>query len=61
VRGRSSRAPLRLLVEYLVFVAAVLFALSLYATRAPLRLVDRATGLRLRERFIDLIARIAPG
>lgn len=61
MKGRSSRAPLRLLVEYLVFVAAVLFALGLFATRLPLRLVDRVTGLRLRERLIDLIARIAPG
>jgi hypothetical protein len=36
-------------------------ALSLYATRKPMAAVDRALGLRLRERFVDFIARVSPG
>jgi len=55
------RASLGLGLEYLTFGSAVFMALSLYATRKPMAAVDRALGLRLRERFVDLIARISPG
>jgi hypothetical protein len=64
--GRSLRArPLRTLfglgLEYAGYVAACVFALLLVATRAPLAWIDQSTGLRLRERFIELIARVSPG
>jgi hypothetical protein len=50
-----------LILEYLMFASAVFLALSLYLTRVPMRFVDRVLGLRLRERFIELIARLSPG
>jgi len=52
---------LGLVVEYAMFASAVFLALGLFVTRVPLRLLDRALGLRLRERFIELIARLSPG
>jgi hypothetical protein len=55
------RTSLGLAGEYLTFGSAVLVALSLYATRKPMAAIDRALGLRLRERFVDLIARVSPG
>jgi hypothetical protein len=55
------RTSLGLAVEYLTFGSAVFMALSLYATRKPMAAVDRALGLGLRQRFVDLIARISPG
>jgi hypothetical protein len=60
-RGNPLVAAYKLAAEYLTFFAAVGFALTLGATRLPMRVLDRALGLRLRERFIDLIARISPG
>lgn len=64
--GRSLRArPLRTLLglglEYAGYLAACVFALLLIATRGPLAWLDRGLGLRLRERFIELIARVSPG
>jgi hypothetical protein len=59
--GRAIGAVFGLVGEYFTFAAAVGFAIFLGVTRVPLRLVDRAFGLQLRERFIDLIARISPG
>lgn len=50
-----------LLVEYLMFASAVFLALMLYFTRVPLRVLDEAFGLRLRERFVDFLARVSPG
>lgn len=50
-----------LIAEYGMFASAVLLAGSLYATRVPMAAMDRALGLRLRERFIELIARVSPG
>ena len=44
-----------------MFASGVFLALCLFLTRVPLRLVDRAFGLRLRERFIERIARLSPG
>lgn len=61
LRERPVRTLLGLLVEYAGFVAACIFALLLIITRVPLALIDRSTGLRLRERFIELIARVSPG
>jgi hypothetical protein len=59
------QAPVRngfgLVIEYLMFASAVFLALLLFLTRVPLRLIDRAFGLRLRERFIEGIARLSPG
>ncbi|HKU42612.1 MAG TPA: hypothetical protein VJR89_30850 [Polyangiales bacterium] len=48
-------------VEYAMFASGLGLALGLFATRLPLRAVDRAFGLQLRERFVDLLARISPG
>jgi hypothetical protein len=55
------RAGLGLFVEYAMFASAVFLALMLFATRVPLRVVDRAFGWRLRERFVDFLARVSPG
>ena len=57
----SARTLLRLPLEYAGFVAACIFALLLVVTRAPLAWIDRRTGLRVRERCIELIARVSPG
>jgi hypothetical protein len=64
--GRSLRArPLRTLLglglEYAGYVAACVFALLLVASRSPLAWLDRSTGWKLRERCIELIARVSPG
>lgn len=61
LRERPLRTLLGLLVEYAGFVAACIFALLLLVTRLPLALIDRSTGLRLRERAIELISRVSPG
>jgi hypothetical protein len=61
LRTSPLRTGLGLIVEYAMFASAVLLALGLYLTRVPLRVVDRVLGLRLRERFIELIARVSPG
>jgi hypothetical protein len=59
------KSPLRkgvgLLIEYAMFAAGVFLALALLLARVPLRFIDRALGLRLRERFIDFVARLSPG
>jgi hypothetical protein len=59
------RSPLRtvlfLFVEYAMFASAVFLALGLFLTRVPLRITDRVFGLRLRQRFVDGIARLSPG
>lgn len=60
-RGRPIRAGLGLGVEYAMFASAVGLAVTLFATRVPLRVVDRAFGLDLRGRFVELLARISPG
>ena len=61
LRAQPVRTALRLALEYAGFVAACVFALLLLLTRAPLGWLDRYTGLRVRERCIDLISRISPG
>jgi hypothetical protein len=61
LRQRPLFTSLYLVVEYAMFAAAVSLALGLFLTRGPLRFVDGVFGLRLRERFIDLIARLSPG
>ena len=61
VKTRPFGAAFGLVVEYLMFASAVFLALLLFATRIPLRIVDGAFGLRLRERFVDFIARVSPG
>jgi hypothetical protein len=50
-----------LVLEYLTFASAVFLALSLYLTRHPMAFLDRVLGLRLRERFVELIAKVSPG
>ena len=61
LRERPLGASAGLIAEYGMFASALVLAGSLYATRVPLAAVDRALGLRLRERFIELIARVSPG
>lgn len=56
-----ARVGFGLVLEYLMFASAVFLALMLFATRVPLRILDGAFGLRLRERFVDFIARLSPG
>ena len=60
-RQKPVRTTIGLGVEYGMFASAVGLAAALFLTRVPMRLVDRATGLRVRERFIELLARISPG
>ena len=61
IRARPVGALLGLVVEYGMFFSAVLLALGLFVTRVPLRALDAAFGLRLRQRFVDFIARVSPG
>jgi hypothetical protein len=61
LRNRPLGASFGLVIEYLMFASAVFLALSLYLTRVPMRAIDRAFGLRLRERFLELLARVSPG
>lgn len=61
LRQRPLRVGLGLFVEYGMFASAVFLALALFATRIPLGQIDRAFGLRLRERFVELLARVSPG
>jgi hypothetical protein len=61
LRERPIRAGVGLGVEYAMFASAVGLALGLFATRVPLRILDRALGLRLRQRFVELLARVSPG
>jgi hypothetical protein len=61
LKQRPVRASLGLAVEYAMFASGASLALGLFATRVPLRLVDRVLGLRLRERFTDLLAKVSPG
>ena len=61
LRERPLATSLGFILEYLTFASAVFLAISLYLTRKPMAFVDRVLGLRLRDRFIELIARISPG
>jgi hypothetical protein len=61
LRVRPIRTAGGLAVEYAMFASGVGLALGLFVTRVPLRIADRALGLRVRERFVDLIAKISPG
>lgn len=60
-REHPLRTSAGLATEYAMFASGLGLALGLFATRVPLRLLDRALGLRLRERFVELIARVSPG
>jgi hypothetical protein len=61
LRDRPLRVSAGLGVEYAMFASGVGLALCLFATRVPLRITDRLLGLRLRDRFVDLLARVSPG
>ena len=61
VRAHPLGSSLGLAVEYAMFAAGVALALALFATRVPMRLIDRTFGLSLRERFVELLARVSPG
>ncbi len=61
LRRGAVRALGGLLVEYLIFAAAVFLALLLFATRVPLAVLDRTFGWRLRERVVDFLAWASPG
>ena len=60
-RPDKGRVGFGILVEYLMFASGVFLALMLFATRVPLRFIDTTFGLRLRERFVDFLARVSPG
>ena len=61
LRERPVRTSLGLAVEYAMFAAGLGLAIALFATRVPLRVLDRALGLRTRERFVRFLARVSPG
>lgn len=61
LREQPLRTSGGLVVEYAMFASGLGLALALFATRVPLRITDRVLGLRLRDRFIELLARVSPG
>ena len=61
LRRRPAAALLWLLLEYLQYMGGIGFSLVLLITRVPLRILDRITGLRVRERLIETVARLFPG
>ena len=61
LRERPLRASLGLGVEYAMYASGMGLALALFVTRVPMRRIDRRFGLSLRERFVDLLARVSPG
>jgi hypothetical protein len=61
LRQRPLRTALELPIEYGMFASGMGLAFALFATRAPLRVIDRVSGWQLRERFIELLARVSPG
>lgn len=60
-RERPIGAAAGLVVEYAMFASAVGLALALFATRVPMGALDRALGTRVRERFVELLAKVSPG
>jgi hypothetical protein len=60
-RRRPLRVTLGLGVEYATFAAAVFLAILLLVTRYPLAFTDRVLGTRMRDRFVDAIAKLSPG
>jgi len=61
LRDRPLRTSVELGIEYAMFASGVGLALCLFATLVPLRVADRVLGLRLRDRFVELLARVSPG
>jgi hypothetical protein len=61
LRARPLRVGFGLIAEYAMFASGMMLALGLFLARVPLRVLDRAFGLDLRERFIEIVARISPG
>jgi|SRR6478609_7386995 hypothetical protein len=61
VRRAPVRRVARLVGEYGMFASGMTLAGLLFLTRVPMRLIDGATGLDLRRRFVDLLARVSPG
>src|SRR5262245_26593755 len=49
LRDRPLGTSVGLVVEYAMFASGLGLAMCLFATRVPLRIADRALGLRLRE------------
>jgi len=65
LRKNFSENPLRALwhlgVDYAIYTGICFFVLFLLLSKAPLRLVDAVTGLSVRERLIEVIARLSNG
>ena len=55
------RTSLGLCVEYALFASGIFLAAGLFVSLFPFRIIDRTFGLRLREHFVELIARVSPG
>lgn len=60
-RERPIGATAGLIVEYAMFASAVGLAATLFVTRGPMSALDRRLGWRMRERFVELLARVSPG
>ena len=62
---KASEAPLRALwhlcVDYAIYTGICFFIVFLLISKVPLRLVDAVTGLSVRKRLIDVIARLSNG
>jgi hypothetical protein len=52
-------AVLGLVIDYLIYIGIVFFFLLLLIMKWPMRFIDKITGLRSREGFIDIIGKIA--
>jgi hypothetical protein len=49
----------RLLIDYFVYTGMCFFVVFLLLSKWPLHLVDSITGLSVREKLIDLIAKVS--
>jgi hypothetical protein len=61
IAEKPLRAVVDLCVDYAVYTGICFFVLFLFLSKGPLRLVDAITGLSVRERLIELIARLSSG
>jgi hypothetical protein len=53
------RASLGLAADYFIYVGMVCFVIAVILLKYPLKYLDRAFGLELREKFINLTGKIS--
>jgi hypothetical protein len=52
-------AVLGLIIDYFIYIGIVFFFILLLIMKWPMRFIDKITGLKSREGFIDIIGKIA--